>query len=165
MTAQDDLRFLSEVDQHHGVFKDLPDRWFERSGFITLSEQAEDGTPLVAVNLRYPEPCPLDATADMHIVHWLANLHADKQTLAEAFVRSIAAINEEMAAVGATRVWGTVPKRAMHLTEFLDRAAEAGACRRIDGADVNVGEFEDIPMDAAVFYIGLGKDVTRFMQQ
>ncbi len=163
MSTRDDIRILSEVDPHHGRFRDLPDGWFQRSKFITLSERTQGGTPLVAVNLRYPEPCPLDTTADMHIVHWLANLDADKRALARAFVRNIKAINVEMQRVGATRVWGEVPKRATHLTDFLDRAAAAGACKRVDGADVNVGPYEGIPMEGAVFYIGLGQDVTDFM--
>ena len=116
MTARDDLRVLSEVDPHHGRFRDASDGWFERSGFVTLSERARDGTPLVAVNLKYPDPCPLDKRANMRIVHWLANLEVDKRMLSRAFVRSVEAINAHMATVGATRVWGLVPKRAAHLT-------------------------------------------------
>ncbi len=165
MTAIDDLRYLSTVDRHHGRFVDASDGWFERSGFITLSEQARDGAPLVAVNLRYPEPCFLDPAADMHIVHWLANLEVDKRLLAVAFVRNIEAINVEMGKVGATQVWGMVPKSATHLTDFLDRAAAAGACKRIDGADVNEGEFEGTPPEHVYFYIGLGQDVTEFVTQ
>ena len=158
MTSRDDLRFLSTVDTHHGTFATVPDRWFERSGFVTFSEQAQDGTPLVAVNLRYPEPCPLDATADMRIVHWLANLDVSKGMLARAFVRSIRTINAHMAEVGATRVWGVLPKQAAHLTAFLDRVASSGKCERVQAVD----DDGDIPW---WYYIGLGQDVTNFVRR
>ena len=163
MTPRDDIRFLSTVDSHHGRFGDVPDGWFERSGFVTLSERSQNDVPLVAVNLRYPAPCPIDETADMQIVHWLANLTVDKMMLARAFVRSIQAIHAHMATVGATRVWGMVPKLAPHLTEFLDQVAASGACERFDGADVDVGPFEGIDMAGVVFYVGDGLDVTTFM--
>ncbi len=163
MAAIDDFRSISKVDISHGDMSDIPDRWFERSKFVTLSESTDDGTPLVAVNLRYPEPCLIDSTADMRIVHWLANLEVNRRLLERAFVRSIEAINAHMIEVGATRVWGMVPKKAEHLTAFLDRVAAAGRCQRIDGATISTGQFEGNAPEHVYFYIGLGQKVTDFM--
>jgi hypothetical protein len=163
---RNDLRFLGGIDCRHAFLENVPDRWFENKGYILLSERAGDGTPLVGVALEYPLACPIDATADMYIRYWVANLNR-KPELDAAFVKNIIAINDEMAALGVRRVWGLVPKKSSHLRGFLDRVADAGACQRVDGAGVTVGVAED---EAGGdyrnfnFYIGDRQAVTDFMQ-
>ena len=154
MTARDDLRALSLIDTRHHALRlsDASDGWYERSKFKTLSVQARNGTPLVGVNLRYPAPCPVDATADMHIVHWLTNFNADKRALRRAFVRIITAIHAHMVDVGATRVWGVIGENNTHLTELLAPLLAAG-----------VGERIPIEAEKAWFYVG-GRDVDAFMR-
>lgn len=161
--TQDDLRFLGGIDRRHSFLEGVPDSWFDNNGYILLSVRDTDGTPLVAVALEYPSPCPLDPTADVQIKLWVANLKR-MADLDAAFVRSVIAINDEMERIGAKNVWGMVPKSAGHMIGFLDRVAAAGQCRKVDGATVT---FEDRPAGTLRnfnFYIGNRQMVTDFMR-
>lgn len=154
MTARDDIRTLSEDDGHHGAFGRLTDRWFDRSGFVTLSERSPsslerpDGQPLSAVNLKYPEPCPVDSTADMQIVHWLMNRKVDSGLLQDTVVRLITAIQAHMVEVGATRVWGVVADADVYLRATLDPLVAAGQITRIK-----------TELDPTAYYIGNSLEV------
>lgn len=163
---RNDLRFLGAIDRRHAFLEDVPDRWFQNKDYVLLSERADDGTPLVAVALEYPSPCPIEPSADVRIAYWVANLNR-REDLLPAFVKSIVAINAEMARLGARRVWGAVPKSADHLTSFLDRVAEAGKCERVDGAGIPTAEALDDASDYGnfYFYIGDREAVTGFMKK
>lgn len=155
--VQDDIRILAEIDMRHRFLSRVKDGWFARTGFVFLSERAVDGTPLVGVALKHPAPCPIDKTATVQIKYWVANLGRDD--LGPAFKKSIAAINDEMAQLGAERVWGLVPKTAEHLVALLDPIAEAAKCVKTDGAEA--GE----EYAAFHFYVGNRTDVNDLVQR
>jgi len=162
---RNDLRYLGGIDRRHSFLESVPDRWFQNKGYTLLTERAVDGTPLVGVALDYPFPCPIDETATMMIRYWLGNLNRRAELL-PAYIKNIVAINEHMATVGAKRVWGAVPKKATHLTSFLEPAARAGACRRVDGAGITIGDVVDEEDDYRNFWFFIGdrQTVTDFMQ-
>lgn len=162
---RDDLRYLGAIDRRHSFLESVPDRWFQNKGYTVLTERAVDGTPLVGVALEYPSVCPVDATATMQIRYWLGNLDRRAELLA-AYIKNIVAINDHMASVGASRVWGAVPKKATHLTSFLEPAALAGACRQVDGAGITLGDAMDEEDDCRNFWFFIGdrQTVTDFMQ-
>lgn len=168
--ARNDIRYLAQIDTHHGILGPeedggVTDGWFDRKGYTLLSERAPDGIALVAVALEYPSPCQIDPTATLRIALWLANLDR-RDELLPAYVKNIVAINEHMASVGAERVWGLVPKRADHLTGFLDLVAKAGACEKVDGSGIPMLGALDESNDwrNAWFYIGDRQVVTDFME-
>lgn len=164
-SAQDDLRALGAIDTRHRSLVDVSDRWLERMGYTLLGERAPDGTPLVAVALEHPSPCPIDPTATVKIKYWVANLHRPDE-LTAAFAKNIAAINAHMASVGAQRVWGAVPKTATHMTVFLDKVAAAGGCVKVDGAGIPIEEKGNPENDYRNFslYVGDRQDVTDEMR-
>lgn len=160
---RDDIRALALIDTRHHELAEKSDRWFDRKGYTLLSERALDGTRLVAVALEADSVCPIDATATMQIKYWVANLNR-KDDLLAAFTKNIVAINAHMATAAAQRVWGIVPKEAKHMTGFLDRVAEAGACSRTDGAEVSYGEGPTEDYRNFWFYVGNRQTVTDFME-
>jgi hypothetical protein len=164
-TVQDAIRFLGAIDTRHRELVNVSDRWLERKGYTLLSERAPDGTPLVAVALEADSPCPIDAAAKVQIKYWVANLERVKDLL-PAYVKNIAAINAHMASVGAEKVWGLVPKTAEHMTGFLDLAAAAGACKKVDGATVKIDPATSIIPDyeGFWFYVGERQAVTDHME-
>lgn len=164
-SVEDDLRYLAGIDTRHRGLADVSDAWFERMGFTLLSDRAPDNTPLVAVVLQYDEPCPIDPTATVKIKYWLANLNRPDDLLA-AFARNIIAINDNMATANAQRVWGAVPKTATHMTSFLNRVAEAGACNKVNGAGIPIdpGLSQENDLRNFLIYVGDRQRVTDAME-
>lgn len=154
-TVRDDLRYLATIDRRHSRLADVTDGWFQRTGYPVLSVRAGDGTPLVAVALAYPSPCPVDPTATVQIKYWLANLERPGE-LQAALVQNIIAIQAQMTSTRVRRVWGAVPKSATHLTDLLDPVAEAGACAKVEGTE---------DWANAYFYIGDRDTVAEFVRR
>lgn len=133
-----DIRKLAAIDKRHGFLATVTEGWFdwhERNGGIILTERDRDGKPLVGVILKHPSVCPVDETATLEIKYWVADLNR-KDELGAALKANVQAIHDEMARLGVQRVWGRVPKEAIHLIGFLNPIATAAACEKVDGASV-----------------------------
>lgn len=151
---RDDINKLGAIDKRHSFLATVGDDWFDASGLTILTERDRDDEPLVGVMLKYPYPCPVDKDADFQIKYWLADLNRP-DALDAAFKANIAAIYVEMARVGATWVWGAVPKRADHLTVRLNPIATAMKCTRVEGES----HYKNF-----IFYIGEGDTVNTWVQ-
>lgn len=158
---RDGIKILATIDIRHSFLATAQPGWFDRRGHTILIERAVDDVPLVGVMLRYPFTCPEDETATMWIQYWLANLDRNAE-LGNAFKANIQAIYGEMVRVGATRVWGLVPKDAPHFATLLDPIATAGKCAKIDGVAATSKETEDF--SRGNFFFGDGAEVKNHVQ-
>ena len=154
MSADDDLRTLSQIDRHHRDLVDVSDRWIERSGLTVFSSRPGAGVPFAAVALKMQGgPCPADPSVTARIKYWVVNLPKPRPVLARALADTAVQMADELQRLGHSGVWGFVPRNVPEaMTGFLDALEQLGLLTRHAVEDVRPSEGEPDYTDGAGWY-------------
>jgi len=135
MSVYSDFRFLATKDIRHRRLSYIPDIWYKK--FEVMVEYDKNKKPLSGVVLK-EQICPIDPTADYRIYLWASNTELGYDALVPAFDALILRLRTHMVTLGKKKLWGQVPKYAIHLTTYLKSLGASAKCDETNGDDVEI---------------------------